>query len=61
MITSEVRKENNPLTYLLLSAKLDAISHRWLSSLSAYDINLRYTAGEENIDADTLSRIPPAS
>lgn len=54
----EVRTDNNPLTYAFSSAKLDATSHRWLASLSTYDIKMKYRSGKENIDADTLSRIP---
>ena len=29
--------DNNPLTYVLGKAKLDAIGHRWIAALSAYD------------------------
>lgn len=53
----EVRTDNNPLTYAFSSAKLDATSHRWLASLSTYDIKMNYRSGKENIDADTLSRV----
>lgn len=34
--------DNNPLAYILISAKLDAASHRWLAALSTYDFKLRY-------------------
>ncbi len=54
----EVRTDNNPLTYVLTSAKLDATGHRWLAALSTYDFSLRYRAGVQNIDADALSRRP---
>ena len=30
----EVRTDNNPLTYILTTAKLDATGHRWLAALS---------------------------
>lgn len=50
--------DNNPLTYILTSAKLDAASHRWLAALSTYDFKLQYRAGSQNRDADALSRIP---
>jgi transposase InsO family protein len=53
----EVHTDNNPLTYVLTTAKLDATSHRWLAALSAFDFSLSYRAGKENIDADALSRI----
>ncbi|RXN13805.1 Retrovirus-related Pol polyprotein from transposon 412 [Labeo rohita] len=50
--------DSNPLTYILTSAKLDATSYRWLSSLSAYTFKLQYRAGSQNQDADGLSRRP---
>lgn len=50
--------DNNPLTYILTSAKLDAASHRWLAALSTYDFKLQYRAGSRNQDADALSRRP---
>ena len=54
-----VRTDNNPLTYVLASAKLDATSHRWLAALSTYNFSLKYRSGKTNIDADFLSRNPP--
>lgn len=50
--------DSNPLTYILTSAKLDATSYRWLSSLSTYSFQLQYRAGKQNLDADALSRRP---
>ena len=50
--------DNNPLTYALSKAKLDATSHRWLSSLASYDFNIVYRPGSSNVDADGLSRYP---
>ena len=32
--------DNNPLTYVLTTAKLDATGHRWLAALSAYDFDI---------------------
>lgn len=54
----EVRTDNNPLTYVLTSAKLDATGHRWLAALSTYHFSLKDRAGVQNIDADALSRRP---
>lgn len=50
--------DNNPLTYILSSAKLDAAGHRWLAALSSFDFNIQYRAGKKNQDADGLSRRP---
>ena len=49
--------DNNPLTYVLTTAKLDAASHCWVASLANYNFRLYYWAGKTNIDADTLSRV----
>ena len=56
--TVKVRTDNNPLTYAFTTAKLDAMSHRWLSALSVYDIQVQYRSGKQNVDADALSRLP---
>ena len=53
-----VMTDNNPLTYVLTSAKLDATGHRWLASLANYDFTIRYKPGNTNQDADALSRRP---
>lgn len=54
----QVLTDNNPLTYVLTTAKLDAAGHRWLSALSIYNFDIRYRSGKSNIDADGLSRRP---
>ena len=54
----EVCTDNNPLTYVLSSAKLDATGHRWLAALSSFNFTLRYRSGKSNGDADGLSRRP---
>ena len=53
----KVLTDNNPLTYVLTTAKLDATGHRWLSSISAYDFEISYCPGVRNGDADALSRL----
>ena len=50
--------DNNPLTYILTSAKLDACGQRWIASLTSYDFGLFYKTGKTNVDADALSHIP---
>ena len=52
-----VHTDNNPLTYVLTSAKLDCTGHRWLAALAAYQFDLKYISGRQNRDADALSRL----
>ena len=52
-----VKTDNNPLTYVLTTAKLDAAGHRWVAQLANYNFSLEYRAGRLNADADALSRI----
>ena len=52
-----VYTDNNPLTYVLTMAKLDAVSHCWVASLPNYNFQLYYRTGKTNIDADALSRV----
>ena len=53
----QVFTDNNPLTYILTTAKLDAIAHRWVAGLSNYTFRISYKPGRNNTDADALSRI----
>ena len=48
---------NNPLTYVLTTAKLDAMGHRWVAALSQYNFDIVYRTGTSNRDADALSHI----
>ena len=50
-----VYTDNNPLTYVLTTAKLDATGHRWLAAIS-YNFSILYRSEKNN--ADTISRIP---
>ena len=52
-----VYTDNNPLTCVLTSAKLNATGLRWIGGLADYNFNIRYRPGKANIDADTLSRM----
>ena len=43
--TFEVYTDNNPLTYVLSTAKLDACSDRWVARLANYNFNIHYRSG----------------
>ena len=49
--------DNNPLTYVLSSAKLDACGQRWVAKLANYNFTVKYKCGLSNVEADALSRI----
>ena len=49
--------DNNPLTYILTSAKLDATDQRWVATLANYDFRIFYKTGKTNVEADALSCI----
>ena len=53
----EVYTDNNPLTYVLSSAKLDAWGQRWVAKLANYNFTIKYKSGLSNVEADALSRI----
>lgn len=53
-----VYTDNNPLTYVLSTAKLNATGQRWVAELADFDITIKYRPGRENGDADGLSRMP---
>ena len=53
----DVYTDNNPLTYVLTMAKLDAASHHLVASLANYNFQLYYRTGKTNIDADALLRV----
>ena len=53
-----VYTDNNPLTYVLTSARLNATGHRWVAELSDFNFTVKYRPGTANRDADALSRMP---
>ena len=53
-----VLTDNNPLTYVLTTAKLDATGQRWASALGEFDFDIQYRSGLNNADADGMSRYP---
>ena len=55
--TFDIYIDNNPLTYVLMTAKLDMMGHRWVVILANYNFHLHYHSGSSNAEADALSRI----
>ena len=53
-----VYTDNNPLSYVLTTAKLDATGQQWIANLANYNFKIFYRSGKLNVDADSLSRIP---
>ena len=54
----KVYTDNNPLKYVMTSAKLKAIEQKWVGDLSHFDFEILYRPGKENGNADALSRRP---
>ena len=48
--------DNNPLTYVFKTAKLDATAQRWVAQLEPYGCIVKYKPGVNNTVADALSR-----
>ncbi|KAL0152983.1 hypothetical protein M9458_051712 [Cirrhinus mrigala] len=53
-----VYTDNNPLTYVMSTAKLNATTYRWVAELADFQFTIKYRPGKSNGDADGLSRIP---
>lgn len=56
--TFTVYSDNNPLTYILSTAKLNATTSRWVAELADFYFTVKYRPGKDNSDADALSRMP---
>ena len=50
--------DNNPLTYVMTSAKLDATGLRWVAELCNYGFVIRHRPRSKHQDADYLSMHP---
>ena len=53
-----VYTDNNPLTYVTSSAKLNATGHHWAAELADFNFTVKYHPGRKNQVADTLSQMP---
>ena len=54
----DVYTDNNPLMYILTSAKLDAVCQHWVAALANYNFQLHYATVKSIVEADALSQIP---
>lgn len=54
----EVFTDNNPLTYVMTTAKLNASGLRWVADLANYQFTIKYRPGKISVDCDYLSRNP---
>ena len=54
----EVYADNNPLVYILSSAKLSATCQRWVNELADFNLQIHYKPGRNHQDADALSWFP---
>ena len=52
-----VKTDNNPLTYVMSTGKLNACQIQWAQELASFDFNLEYLKGKNNGAADALSRL----
>ena len=50
--------DHNPLAYMHTTARLDAVRHRWMANLGAYNFSVKYKSGVTNVDVDALSQKP---
>ena len=53
-----LRYNNNPLTYILTTAKPDVTGQQWVTSYTNYNFKIFYKSGKPNVDAKALSNIP---
>lgn len=56
--TFTVFSDNNPLTYVMSTARIDATGHRWVAEMADFNFEIRYKPGLANKNADGLSRMP---
>ena len=54
----DVYTNNNPLTYVLTTAKLNATGLKWVDDLADFKFKIHYHSGIKNKNVDCLSRHP---
>ena len=53
-----VYSDNNPLSFVMSTAKLNATGMRWVSELADFNFKVKYRPGKGSQDCDYLSRNP---
>jgi hypothetical protein len=53
-----VRTNHNSLKYLLEKKDLNEIQQKWVSKIQAYNFDIEFVKGKENVVADALSKRP---
>ena len=54
----EVYTDNNPLTYILTTAKLDVTRQRWVAGLANYNFKIFYRNGKLNVEGRCFIKDP---
>nr|GEW93969.1 Ty3/gypsy retrotransposon protein [Tanacetum cinerariifolium] len=52
-----IRTDQHSLKHLLMQKVTIPLQHKWLARLLGYDYTIEYKAGQENVAADSLSRV----
>ena len=53
-----VRTDHNNLRFFLEQKQLQERQQKWISKIQAYDFDIEYVKGKNNVVADALSRRP---
>ena len=52
----KVKTDHNSLKYFLEKKELNERQQKWVSKIQAYDFEIEYVKGKNNVVADALSR-----
>ena len=53
-----MRTDHNSLKFFLEQKQLQERQQKWISKIQAYDFDIEYVKGKNNVVADALSRRP---
>jgi hypothetical protein len=54
----KVKTDHNSLRFLMEQKELSERQHKWISKIQAYDFEIKYVKGKNNVVVDALSRVP---